>query len=122
VVTTTANVGLFTVTLVVSDGQSSANDTTTFEVITPAEGAAQLSLLLDAADLSRKNLGPLEESIRAAIHSLERGKLKTGISQLEAFENKVKAQLEGDHPGLAASLTAATEALIDALANCGGNE
>jgi len=122
VVTTPADVGVFSVTLRVSDAQSSANATVTFEVVTPAEAAAQLSLLLESADLSRKNKGPLQSSIAAAINSLEHGKIKTGINQLEAFENKVQAQLGSDHPGLAASLTAATEALIEALGNCQGNE
>ena len=122
VVTTMADVGVSSVTLRVSDAQSSANATVTFEVITPSEAAAQLSLLLEAADLSRKNKGPLQESIRAAINSLDHHKIKTGINQLEAFENKVKAQLGSDHPGLAASLSAATEALVEALGNCRGNE
>ena len=109
-------------TLRVSDAQSSANATVTFEVIRPSEAAAQLSLLLEAADLSRKNKGPLQESIRAAINSLDHGKIKTGINQLEAFEHKVQTQLGSDHQGLAASLSAATEALIEALGNCRGNE
>ena len=118
VVRTVADVGVHSVTLRVSDGQSTDDASLTFEVITPAEAAAQLSLMLEAADLSRKNKGPLQQSLRGAIESLEDGKLNAAIGKLGAFENKVQAQLGSSHPELAARLSTATQALIDVLEDC----
>jgi len=118
VVTIPVDAGLHSVTLRVSDGQLSANTTLAFEVIAPAEAAAYLSLLLDAADLPRKHLHPLQAALQGVIESLEEGKINGAIGQLGAFDNKVKAQLESTHPDVAARLSAATQALIEALEHC----
>lgn len=121
-VTTTADVGVHSITLVVSDAQSSDSATVVFEVITPAEAVAQLSLMLDAADLSRKQRQPLQASLSAAMQSLERGNFKSAIGQLDAFKNKVRAQIGDSHPSLALSLIDATDAIIGTLENCDDND
>ena len=118
VVHTMADVGLHTVMLRVSDGQSSANTSLTFEVITPGEAAAQISLLLEAVDVSRKAKAPLQAALNGAIQALEKGKLESAIGQLHAFDNKVKAQLPQENAALAEQLSAATEALIRVLDDC----
>lgn len=117
-----AGIGIHSVTLVASDAQSSDSATQVFEVVSPAEAAAQLSLLLDAADLSRKHKQPLQASLRGAINALERGNFRAAIGQLGAFKNKVRAQIGASHPGLAASLSAATDAVIAALEECSDDD
>ena len=74
--------------------------------------------MLEAADLSRKNKGPLQSSLNGAIQSLEQGKFQAAIGQLGAFDNKVKAQLAGEHAELAEQLSAVTQALIGVLEDC----
>jgi uncharacterized membrane protein len=115
---TSADLGLHSVTLTVSDGQLSASASLVFEVVTPAEAVAPLSLLLDLANLSRKAKLPLQASLRAAINSLEDRNFKGAINQLEAFDNKVEAQVGATDPDIAARLSAAARAVIEALGNC----
>lgn len=114
----TARVGVHSVTLVVSDGQSADTATLVFEVIGPAQAAAQIDLVLDTSGMSRKFKQPLETSLQTAVRSLASGNTKLALGELEAFRNKVQAQITATHGDVADRLLAATDALIAALENC----
>jgi hypothetical protein len=58
---------------------------------------------------------PLIASLSAALHSIQRGDFASAINQLQAFENKVRAQVAPSEPWLAARFIAAAQGLIDAL-------
>jgi hypothetical protein len=65
--------------------------------------------------LSGHNKRPLVAILRAAEASLERGDLKPGINQLQAFQSKVRTQLEPITPAFARLLLERAQATIDAL-------
>ena len=58
-------------------------------------------------------------SLRAALAAIDRSQPQTAINQLEAFKNKVLAQIAPTDPALANQLLADAQAIIDAL-NGGG--
>lgn len=107
--------GLHTITLVVSDGQSTGTNSVVLEVQSAAGAVGTLITLLEAADLSRRNAQPLLASLNSAAASFERGNVVAGINELQAFQNKVRAQIAPLDPELAAELIAAAQEIIDAL-------
>ena len=67
------------------------------------------------ADIDRKPKRPFIASLKAAAASFDRGSNQSGVNQLAAFQNKVRAQIARTDPALAAELIAAAQAIIDAL-------
>ena len=53
--------------------------------------------------------------MKASAASFDRGSNQSGINQLSAFQNKVRAQVAKTDPALAAELIASAQAIIDAL-------
>jgi hypothetical protein len=49
--------------------------------------------------------------------SFARGDFKPGINQLQAFQNKTRAQIVPENPALAVTLTQAAQKIMDALQN-----
>jgi hypothetical protein len=109
------DIGLHTLTLQVSDGTASSAESVDFEVITPAMSIDTLVLWIDQSGLARREKQPLLASLQAAARSFERGAFATGVNQLGAFQNKVRAQIAAEHPELAAEWDAAARELIEAL-------
>jgi len=114
-VTNTFDTGLHQVTLEVSDGMDTGSATSTFEVITPAESVGRLILLLETSTLSSNVKRPLEATLQAAAASCEAGRFTPALNQLQAFENKVQAQIGRTDPALAEELIAAAQEIIDRL-------
>jgi hypothetical protein len=56
-------------------------------------------------------LGPLS----AALHAIERGNSRAAVNQLQAFQNKVRAQVGRSDPALATGFVRAAQAVIDVL-------
>ena len=109
--------GCHTVELSVTDGQ----DTTTCRievcVIGPGEALEECINLVDTTDLGRKNKRPLIASLKAAQASFDRGNLISGRNQLEAFQNKVAAQVARENPAAAAAFIECVQRILDAI-NC----
>ena len=108
-------VGAHTISLVVSDGKATATNQVTFEVITSAEAATSLLLVLEQSPLPSRSKQPLSVSLAAAMNSFERGHSRPAVNQLAAFQNKVRAQIAPKDPALAATLIHAAQVLIDSM-------
>jgi len=63
-----------------------------------------LALLVDDSNLARKSKRPLIATAKAALASLDEGNMHAGISQLQAFQNKIRAQVAPTDPALADAL------------------
>jgi hypothetical protein len=107
--------GLHVITLKVSDGQATGTNSVVLEVLSPAQAVGTLATLVETSDLSGKNANPLLASLQSAAASFERGNTTSGINQLQAFQNKVRAQILPLDPALAAALMDAAQEIIDAL-------
>jgi hypothetical protein len=109
--------GCHTVQLTISDGQ--ATSTCRFEVCVMGAGDAvqQCIDLVDATDVVRKNKRPLIASLKGAQASFDRGNAESGRNQLNAFVNKVRAQIGNSDPAAAAAFIECAQAIIDAV-NC----
>lgn len=113
--TSCLNVGCHTATLTVSDGPATCSAMLHFCVITPCEAVAQCIALVDRANFDRKNKRPLIASLEAACTSLDRGDLTSGLSQLESFQNKVRAQIVPRWPADAKAILDCAHRIIDAI-------
>jgi hypothetical protein len=111
--------GCHSVTFVATD-PNEANCTKTLNVcvITASEAVEECIELVEGADVARKNLRPLVASLKAAGASFERGNFTSGLNQLKAFENKVRAQIARDNPDEAAAFIECAQRITQAL-GCG---
>jgi len=113
--TATLDVGSHQVVLVVDDGIAVASDTVEVRVITAAEAVEDLISKVNGADIDRKTKRPFIASLKASAASFDRGSNQSGVNQLAAFQNKVRAQIARNDPALAEELIAEAQAIIDAL-------
>lgn len=105
--------GTNSITLSVSDGQASNQQTIAVQVITTAEAVERLITLVNT-DVSKAQ--PLAAILSAAIKAIGRSNPTAAINQLQAFQNKVRAQIAPLDPALADTLIGDAQAIIDALA------
>jgi hypothetical protein len=85
-------------------------------VVSVTPNAASLLERLIAQVMARwPRSQPLIASLLAALHSIERGDFVPAVNQLQAFQNKVRAQLGRSDPALTACLIQAAQGVIDAL-------
>jgi len=117
VVTNCLSLGCHTLTLTVSDGQDSCTTTLSLCAISTCEAVEQCVALVDNANLGRKNKRPLIASLKAACASFDRGSFDSGVGQLGAFLNKVRAQVSRDYPNEARAFTDCVQNILDAV-NC----
>jgi hypothetical protein len=111
VVVTNLPLGTNALTLVVDDGMASDSQNFVVEVITTSDAVDRLVQLAETGDRPQ----PLLSSLRAALASIDRSQPAVAINQLEAFKNKVLAQVMPVDPDSAAQLLADAQAIIDAL-------
>ncbi len=109
---------MYTIRLVVDDGQCHDSMDVDIHVITPAEGIAALIDDINTAGLGSRNRRPLISLLKSASACYDRCLCESGVKQLNAFINKVRAQVQPDFPGVASELTAKAQALLDAT-QCG---
>ncbi|HXA45690.1 MAG TPA: LamG-like jellyroll fold domain-containing protein, partial [Candidatus Angelobacter sp.] len=109
-------VGTNLITLSVSDGHASNQQTITVEVITLAQAVERL---LDLVNTDVAQAQALAATLSAAIQSIDRGNPTAAINQLLAFQNKVTAQIAPLNPTLAGTLVDQAQTIIDILASGG---
>ncbi|MBI3852376.1 MAG: tandem-95 repeat protein [Verrucomicrobia bacterium] len=114
-VTNELPLGEYSVALVVSDGQDTGTNRVSFSVISPAQAVADLVLLVEQADLGTKNDQPLLATLNAAMSAFDRDKFNAGVNQLNAFENKVRAQIAPLDPAFADILINAAQRIINSI-------
>jgi hypothetical protein len=112
VVATNLPVGTNQLTLTVGDGMAFGSQDFVVEVITTSQALDRLIALVKSGS---GNTQPLVASLRAALAAIDRSQPDTAINQLQAFINKVQAQVQPVDPVLAAQLIADAQAIIDAL-------
>jgi hypothetical protein len=113
VTTNLLSAGNYEITLLVNDGQAVGTSAATVEVISPAQGVGIVIVLLHESELGRRNIQSLIASLKNAAAAFDRCDARPGVNQLEAFKNKVRAQIEPVNPELAAKLIAAVDQVIN---------
>jgi len=115
VVEVSMEIGLHEVILVVDDGKNTASASVIFEVISGGQGVELLIMQVDESAIAANRKRPLIATLKAAAASFDRGSLGSGVNQLQAFQNKVSAQVAKEDPALAAFLIRNAQLLIDTL-------
>jgi len=115
----TLPVGVHPIQLVVNDGLLARTNTVTVEVITTGQAVERLA---DIVEEGTEKPASLLASLRAALASIDRSNPATAINQLQAFQNKVQAQVAPVDPELAAQLIAEAQVIIDLLSGGGTSE
>lgn len=111
IVTNEFPVGEQLVTLAVTAGTLSSTASQAFEVITAAEAVDLLIELVSNSNLDRRVKRPLLSTLRSSSSNFAQGDFVVGVSQLHAFCNKVRSQIEPGDPALAATLITACRAI-----------
>jgi len=105
-------VGTHVITLNVSDGAATGTAAVTLEVVSPAQAVAVLIELVNSSDLGQRNPMALLATLRAAAAAFESCEPTPGTKQLQAFQNKVRAQIAPFDPALAAQLIQGAQEII----------
>ena len=102
-----------------SSSGSTCTKTETVTVITGSQAVEEIVLILEETTLDRKTKRPFIATLKASEASFDRLNCVSGVNQLEAFINKVRAQVTPEDPMAAAELIYATEAAIAAFEQYG---
>jgi len=111
IATNLLNVGSHTVYLEVTSGHAKARSSLEVQVITPEMAVDDLIHLI-ATSLSYSDSKPLVDSLAPVRESFSRDGAKTAVNQLNAFRNKVRAQIAPWNPTLADEFAFVTEEII----------
>jgi hypothetical protein len=109
------DVGPHTLRLDVSGRGSAGSATVTVQVISLCTA---VDLVIDEvanSNLTARRKQPLLVSLEAAWESFDRGDLAAGRGELNAFEQKVQAQLRKSEPAVAQKLGESAQAILSAL-------
>jgi hypothetical protein len=109
----TLPIGTNNLQLVVSDLLASSTNSFTVAILTPAEAVQRLISITSHSGLPHAQ--SLIATLFSAIDSIHRGDVKSAINQLEAFQNKVRAQVSSIDPALADQFIEEAARAIDAL-------
>jgi hypothetical protein len=119
VTSVTLPVGVHNIVLDVSDGLVTASDGLTIEIIGGTPTIQPIIDLINGSVLVRKNSRPLMTSLEQAGDSMNRGSAGAAVNQLQAFQNKVRAQVLPFDPALANQLIALAQSIIDSIGDPG---
>jgi uncharacterized repeat protein (TIGR01451 family) len=111
----TLTIGEHNIDLMVSDGSASDTATIKVMVLSLCDAIGLLKIKIDEANLGRRNKRPLITTIEEACQSFDTGGFRTGVNQLKAFQNKVRAQVEPVDPVAAQTFHALAQEMIDAV-------
>ncbi len=127
--TNSLGVGAHQITLVVDDGGTGTapgcvngggtdSCSRTVTVMTGAQAVEEVASLLDGTTLDRKTKRSFIATLKAGCSSFDRQNCVSAVNQLEAFQNKVRAQITKENPVAAQFLIGAAQAVIDAYQPC----
>lgn len=121
-INTCLELGCHTVTFTAAD-PNGESCTTALRVcvVSPSDIVEQCIELVDGLDLGRKNKRPLIASLKAAAASFDRGNMEAALNQLNAVQNKIRAQIAPSDPAAAQALTECVQGLVQAV-GCGAVE
>ena len=121
IVSSCFDVGCYTVTFTVSDGQATSQCQTNLCVVSPCNAVDECIALVNMSNLTRKNKRSLIATLKAACASFERGDFVAGAAQLIAFESQVRAQIAPKNPSEAAAFIDCAQKILDAI-ECAATE
>ena len=104
--------GVYPLTLVVDDGLGTNSQSFTVGVLSLAEAVEHLIALVN---LQAPKPHPLATSLSAALASINRNAPTPAINQLEAFQNKTRAQVAPSNPALAQTFIRTAQQLVAIL-------
>ena len=111
------DLGCHTVDMIATDGKIACRQSLELCVITPSEGIDQIVTLVESTNVGRKNKQPLIATLKAAAASYDReGHIHTAANQLNAFQNKCRAQIGQSNPAEAQQFINAAAGLVEAIA------
>jgi hypothetical protein len=105
----TLPVGVNPLILVADDGLATNSQSFTVEVLTLAQAVERLITLVNSEALKPH---PLVASLSAALSSIERSSPTSAVNQLQAFQNKVGAQVAPSNPVLAQTFNQSAQQLV----------
>jgi len=105
-------VGTSYITLAVNDGLATNQQMITVDVVTIEQA---VDILQSMVYSNVPNAQPLIASLNAALGSIDRNNPTVAINQLQAFQNKVTAQISSLDPALAQSLIDEAQNIINAI-------
>lgn len=115
-VTDCLDVGIHTVRLALNDGYGSAGSAAVaIQVISPCSAVGLAMATVENSSLPDNRKHAFLVSLQAACASFDGGQITAGINQLNAFENKVRAQVQDSDPALAETLIQAVQTITAAL-------
>lgn len=98
------------IALVVDDGLAQNTNVIRLEILTPAQAIERVAGFVRESAPRRQ---PLLATLQAAVASVNRGDPTPAINQLQAFQNKVQAQVGPEDPALANTLKRMVQEVIE---------
>jgi hypothetical protein len=108
------DLGSHQIVLAINDGHSTSTDALTVEVLSTTDAVGIVMAQLEETFVPRKVMRSLIVTLEAATAALERGDPAAAAHQLQAFQNKVRANLALIDPVAAERLIAWTQQIIEA--------
>ena len=104
--------GSYSLTLVVSDGASTASDSITVEIFTMGSLVQAFASQVEAANLKPSERNGLLGHLNAALSAFNSGNVRAGVHQLELFQERVNKKVAPGNPSLASALNAGAQRII----------
>ncbi len=105
--------GMYTIRLVVDDGQCTDSMDVDIHIISPSEAIDAVIQDVKDGGLGSRNRRPLISLLKSASACFDRGLCDSGVRQLEAFIRKVRAQIEPEKPIVAEQLIGKAQEILD---------
>ena len=108
--------GTYSVTATISDPNYAGTASGTFTLLTAGQSATNLAAVVNALPIPAAVAGELVASLQSAAAAFDRRNMGAGVNQMQAFQNKVRAQAgKKISSTTAAALIAAAQQTIDAV-------
>src|SRR6185295_8934644 len=114
-VTHRLTVGVHTLRLQVSVGAATEEVSLTVEIITLGEAVEGMVRWVVQSSLPRQRRQPLVATLKTTCAAFERGQFAAAADHLNAFQNKLRAQVAPTDAALADQLTQSTQVILDVL-------
>ncbi|HXI52168.1 MAG TPA: immunoglobulin domain-containing protein, partial [Candidatus Saccharimonadales bacterium] len=115
VATNEFDLGVHDLVLVVDDGRATGTAQVEFEVISAGDAVELIVSKLQSSTLPGWIRRPLVATLTVAAATFDAGNFDIGVHHLRTFQNKVRNRVQPVDPDLAALLTNAAQAIIEAV-------
>jgi hypothetical protein len=108
------DLGVHDLVLVADDGRATGTAQVEFEVISAGDAVESIASKLQGSTLPGSLRRPLAATLTVAADTFDAGNFDIGVHHLQSFQNKVRNRVQPVDPDLAALLTNAAQAIIEA--------